>query len=218
MHLSPSSISTWARLGAATADDAASHAEEAVRPGCSGGGGGGGADSGLPASAKLAEACLAAAEKHAMFCLLSKARDAGSSGVGGSGSATSGKVGAKELAGSLSGIAKATMCGGVGGGEGGGGGKKKSKSDVGVGASTRSVRATSRAVHLYPGDTLAWRCLATALVSTFTARVCIGVQPWRCWSVLINCFTAVVLAAATYVCRLGACRLIGVFFCWRLAR
>lgn len=152
MHLSPSSISTWARLGADAADAAASHTQEAL------------SSANTPSvSAKLAEACLSAAEKHAMFCLLAKARDAGGGGGG-----TSGVVVAQELAASLSGIAKAVMCGG----ECVGNNRKsktttKGKSEVGVGKrASRSVRATSRAVHLYPGDTLAWRCLAAALVSS----------------------------------------------------
>lgn len=154
MHLSPSSISTWARLGAATADGAAAQAEEGAS---SSGSGGGSAESGRTVSAKLAEACLSAAEKHAMFALLAKARDTSGSGGGGSGG-TSGEVAAEELAASLSGITKAVMCGGEGA-------NKKSKAGVRIRATSRSVRVTSRAVHLYPGDTLAWRYLATALVS-----------------------------------------------------
>eukprot|EP00903_Cladosiphon_okamuranus_P012909 g12052.t2 len=156
VHLSPSSISSWARLGAATADEAASHSGQGVHPGCSGGGSDG-ASRGLAVSAKLAEACLASAEKHAMYSLLAKARDAGSNAGGGSAGGASGEVAAKELAASLSGIAKAVMCAGRVGG-------KSKKSGFGVGANRRSVRASSRAVHLYPGDTLSWRCLTTALV------------------------------------------------------
>lgn len=152
VHLSPSSISSWARLGAATADAAAALAEDhlSTPTAVNGTGGGGGT-----VSSKLAEACLSATEKHAMFSLLGKARDAGSGS--GTGTCTNGEFAAKELATSLSGIAKAVMCGG------GGPGNSKSESDVG--GSGRAVRATSRAVHLYPGETLAWRCLATALVS-----------------------------------------------------
>lgn len=193
MHLSPSSISTWARLGAATADAAASHTEEGTSTSSSHIpsstlAGTSGADSGCPVSAKLAEACLSAAEKHAKFSLLAKARDAGSGGSGGGGGGTGGEVAAKEVAATLSGIAKAVMCGGGGGGGGEGASKKKkSKDGVGVRASSRSVRATSRAVHLYPGDTLAWRCLATALVSVQHACTCVlfssAVVP-RAWSLL----------------------------------
>lgn len=179
MHLSPSSISSWARLGAATADAAAATHAEGHRPtpiAASGADGGGGGSGGDAVSSRLAEACLSAAEKHAMFSLLGKARDAGngSSSTGSRTSSPDGDSPAKELATSLSGIAKAVMCGGGGGGGGDGGG---GKSDGEVGASRRAVRATSRAVHLYPGETLAWRCLATALVSAITrVSVVVGVH------------------------------------------
>lgn len=134
VHLSPSSISSWARLGAATADSAAAAAAAE--------------DGHDRVSAKVGEACLKAAEKLGMFELLGVARDAG---IGGGGNNAE-EPPAKDLATALSGIAKTVLCSG-------GGGKGT------AGTRNRAVRATSRAVHLYPGEPSAWRYLATAMVS-----------------------------------------------------
>ncbi|CAB1097731.1 unnamed protein product [Ectocarpus sp. CCAP 1310/34] len=133
VHLSPSSITSWARLGAATADSAAA------------------TDGRGRVSAKVGEACLSAAEKLAMFELLGVARDAGSGGGGNNGE----ELAAKDLGTALSGIAKTVLCSGR---CSGGGGKGK------AGNRSRAVRATSRAVHLYPGEPSSWRYLARAMV------------------------------------------------------
>ncbi|CAM9704269.1 unnamed protein product [Scytosiphon promiscuus] len=175
VHLSPSSISSWARLGAAAADSAAAVATTSTKSGD---------DGGTEVSSKLAEDCLLAAEKLAMFSLLGRARDAGAASgggaAGGGGDGDNGRVSAvaKDLATSLSGIAKATMCGGSDGG-----GRFEKSKNKGVGPSARvgekgssrtAVRQSCRAVHLYPGKTAAWRCLATALVGDSLSSVSEG--------------------------------------------
>lgn len=88
-----------------------------------------------------------------MFELLGVARDAGSGGGGNNGE----ELAAKDLATALSGIAKTVLCSGT---CSGGGGKGK------AGTRGRAVRATSRAVHLYPGEPSSWRYLARAMVSS----------------------------------------------------
>ncbi|CAN0426252.1 unnamed protein product, partial [Ectocarpus sp. 8 AP-2014] len=138
VHLSPSSITSWARLGAATADSAAS------------------TDGRGRVSAKVGEACLSAAEKLAMFELLGVARDAASSGNNGE------ELAAKDLSTALSGIAKTALCSGT---CSGGGGKGK------AGTRSRAVRATSRAVHLYPGEPSSWGYLARAMVGEALSSV-----------------------------------------------
>lgn len=139
MHLSPSSIRSWARLGVFVADSAASEGLPSARD---------------TASSNLAEACVAAAEKHAMSSLLGKALGGVGTG-GGSGhptDATTAGFVAVELANNLSGQCKARLCGGNGGGGGAGG------------AST-ALKAATRGVHIHPGEAAAWRCVGAALVS-----------------------------------------------------
>ncbi|CAM9170607.1 unnamed protein product [Ectocarpus sp. 12 AP-2014] len=93
-----------------------------------------------------------------MFELLGVARDAGSGGGGDNGE----ELAAKDLATALSGIAKTVLCSGT---CSGGGGKGK------AGTRSRAVRATSRAVHLYPGEPSSWRYLARAMVGEALSSV-----------------------------------------------
>lgn len=149
VHLSPSSVRSWARLGAAVTESAVAlpptldpATEEDASP------------DGV--SSELAGACVAVAESRAMFSVLAKARDAGlavagaSGASGGHATAASSEVMAVELASSLSDLAKATLCGGK------------------PGSSAGAVKAAARAVHTYPGGVAAWRCLGAALVCGVT--------------------------------------------------
>lgn len=90
-----------------------------------------------------------------MFSLLGKARDAGlgARASGGSATAATSELSAAELASGLSGLGKAAL----------GGGK--------TGSSARALKAAVRAVHIYPGEATAWRCVAAALVSAQGVRI-----------------------------------------------
>lgn len=149
VHLSPSSVRSWARLGAVITESAVTlpptldpATDEGTSPDC--------------ISSELAGACVAVAESRAMFSVLAKARDAGlavagaSGASGGHATAASAEVMAVELASSLSDLAKATLCGGK------------------PGSSAVAVKAAARAVHTYPGGVSAWRCLGAALVRDVT--------------------------------------------------
>lgn len=161
VHLSPSSIQSWARLGANISDAAATGA------GCSP----------VPASqahatcvsSTLARACFAVAEKQAMFSLLGKPRDlgiVGSKASGENGTGVAADFAAVELAESLSGLGKTALCSGV------------------VGSQVQALKTAVRAVHIYPGEPSAWRCVGAALVSLFVMcrSPCLNSNPqiWDC--------------------------------------
>lgn len=159
VHLSPSSVKSWARLGTVLADDAvrrhqalisglasSSHTEPSE----------------IDESADLAMTCLRAAEKQALFKLLGTGLttpadlqvQVQSSGMRSSegenythAHGMSVDLSAYEYARILTGIAKAQLCGGK------------------PGSSLRASKAVARAVHTYPGIGEAWGYLAVALVS-----------------------------------------------------
>lgn len=152
VHLSPSSVKSWARLGTVLADDAvlrhqarisglasSSHTEP----------------SGIDESADLAMTCLKAAEKQALFNLMGTGRDLqvrssgmrSSEGANDINASMTVDLSAYEYARILTGIAKAQLCGGK------------------PGSSLRAAKAVARAVHTYPGIGEAWDFLSVALVS-----------------------------------------------------
>lgn len=147
VHLSPASVQSWTRLGAAIADSSAERSANASKRGTSS------RDECLPsASAALAETCFIAAEKQAAFVLRGKARGVGGGvgvGVGACGdtaTAVTAEVSAEELSEILVGLAKTALCSGK------------------PGTPEKAVKAAVRAVHVYPGDVKARRCLGAALV------------------------------------------------------
>lgn len=153
VHLSPSSVRSWARLGAVVTDSAVDLPPTSIPA----------TDDGTSqdyVSSELAESCVAVAESQAMFSVLSKSRDAGLAAAGASGAAGGGataaspEVTAVELASSLSDQAKAMLCGGK------------------PGSSAGAVKAAARAVHVYPGAVEAWQSLGAALVCGMTSTCC----------------------------------------------
>ena len=159
VHLFPSSTRSWARLGAIAADSTALVEPPAESPGHA-----------APADtlgSKLAEGCVSAAEKQALFGLLARARGGVGSGASGGDAAD---LSAREVAGTLLGFGKASLSGGKAGT-----------------AASRVSKACARAVHLYPAETTAWRLLAASLVSVlketssfFVSNFCRSV-----WSFLV---------------------------------
>lgn len=136
VHLSPASVQSWTRLGAAVVDYSTQRSANASK--C-----------GIPsaASAALAETCFLAAEKQAAFVLLGKARGVrlgGGIGVGARGDTT--EVSANELSEIFVGVAKTALCSGR------------------PGTPEMAVKAAVRALHVNPGDVKARRCLGAALV------------------------------------------------------
>lgn len=102
-------------------------------------------------SSKLAQVCVAVAEKQAMFALRGEGRAKQAMGPSGGGgehdTGTAPDFTAGDLAGCLSGLATAHLCGGE------------------QGSADAAVKSAVRAVHVCPGEGTAWRCLAAALVS-----------------------------------------------------
>lgn len=140
VHLSPASVQSWTRLGAAVADSSAQRSANASEYGTPS------REEYFPsASAALAETCFVAAEKQAASVLLGKARGVGG-GVGVGASGDTAEVSAEELSEIFVGVANSALCSGR------------------PGTSEKAVKAAVRALHVYPGEVKAWRCLGAALV------------------------------------------------------
>lgn len=106
-------------------------------------------------SSQLARMCVSVAEKQVMFALRGKGRAKQAMGRAGGGrehdTGTAPEFTASDLAGCLSGLATAHLCGGE------------------QGSADAAVKSAVRAVHVCPGDGTAWQCLAAALVSASPA-------------------------------------------------
>lgn len=148
VHLSPSSVRSWIRLGTVVADAAVSR--HSTLPFTSPSSTRECAEHKVPA--ELAHACLTVGKEQAKLKILNKNRDThkgGSIAHGGSGAddtAMGVDITAADYAKGLCGLAKANLCGGK------------------PGSSSQAAKTAARAVHMYPGAGSTWRCLAAALV------------------------------------------------------
>lgn len=142
VHLSPSSVRSWSRLSAISAYSLL----EADR-----------SFDEQTVSSQLVRTSFAVAERLCIFSLSGNTRDAGGGARStGHGHATVAglELYAEEVASSLCGLGITALYGG------------------GSGSSGTAVGAASRAVHMFPGESHAWRCLGAALVRFILSLWC----------------------------------------------